>query len=96
MNEHGGQTVIAFGARQFARIANGLNHDSGRRRPAPTRTVYGITALIAVLLLAVLLFLWSHRGIARASADGTRVGSAEALGSRATSGEAPASNGARR
>lgn len=63
-----GVAVIAYGAREFARISAELARDSGRRSPAPTRTVYGLTGLVGVLLLAVLLFLWTHRGTVRADA----------------------------
>lgn len=61
-----GVAVIAYGAREFARVADALARESGRRSPAPTRAVYGLTGLIAMLLLAVLLFLWSHRGTVQA------------------------------
>ncbi len=57
-----GVGVIAYGAREFSRVARALAQDSGRSSPAPTRAVYALTGLIAALLLAVLLFLWSHRG----------------------------------
>ena len=66
-----GIAVITYGAREFARVAGALARDSGRRSPAPTRAVYGLTGLVAVLLLAVLLFLWSHRGTVRAEAART-------------------------
>ena len=57
-----GVGVIGYGARQFDRIACELGRDSGRRSPARAVTVYGLTAVVGLLLLAVLLFLWSHRG----------------------------------
>ena len=57
-----GVGVIGYGARQFDRIACELGRDSGRRSPARAATVYGLTAVVGLLLLAVLLFLWSHRG----------------------------------
>ena len=63
-----GVAVIAYGARQFARVAAELGRDSGRSSPAPTRAVYGLTAVLGLLLLAVLLFLWSHQGGVRAEA----------------------------
>ena len=63
-----GVAVIAYGARQFARVAEELGRDSGRRSPAAPRAVYALTGVIGVLLLAVLLFLWSHRGTVRADA----------------------------
>lgn len=63
-----GVAVIAYGAREFARVADALARASGRRSPAPTRAVYGLTGLVAGLLMAVLLFLWSHRGTVRSEA----------------------------
>lgn len=70
-----GIAVIAYGAREFARVAEELSHDSGRRSPAATRTVYGLTSVIGVLLVAVLLFLWSHRGTVRSEAHPAGSGS---------------------
>jgi putative membrane protein len=63
-----GVAVIAYGARQFARVAAELGRDSGRRSPAAPRAVFALTGVIGVLLLAVLLFLWSHRGTGRPDA----------------------------
>ena len=69
-----GVAVVAYGARQFARVAGELGRGSRRRGPAGPGVVYALTGVIAVLLLAVLLFLWSHRwshrGIDRAEAAG--------------------------
>lgn len=67
-----GVAVIAYGAREFARVADVLSRESGRQSPAPTRAVYGLTGLIAILLLAVLLFLWTHRGTVPAGPAHTR------------------------
>ena len=66
-----GVAVIAYGAREFARVSAELARESGRRSPAPTQAVYGLTGLIGVLLLAVLLFLWTHRGTVMAEAART-------------------------
>jgi putative membrane protein len=63
-----GVGVIAYGAHEFARVAGELGRDSGRRSPARPGALYALTAVVAVLLLAVLLFLWSHRGTVRADA----------------------------
>lgn len=63
-----GVGVIAYGAHQFARVAGELGRDSGRPSPARPGALYALTAVVAVLLLAVLLFLWSHRGTVRAGA----------------------------
>jgi hypothetical protein len=65
-----GVAVVAYGARLFARVAGELGRGSGRCGPAGPGVVYALTGVIAVLLLAVLLFLWSHRGIDRAEAAG--------------------------
>jgi putative membrane protein len=56
-----GILVIAYGAHQFARVAADLARQSGRRSPAPARAVYALTAIVAVLLVALLLLLWSRR-----------------------------------
>lgn len=63
-----GVGVIAYGAHEFARVAGELGRDSGRPSPARPGALYALTAVVAVLLLAVLLFLWSHRGTVRADA----------------------------
>ena len=63
-----GVGVVAYGARQFARVSAELCRDSGRHSPVRPRMAYALTGVIAVLLLAVLLFLWSHRGTVRADA----------------------------
>ena len=65
-----GVAVVAYGARQFARVAGELGRGSGHRGPAGPGVVYALTGFLAVLLLAVLLFLWSHRGMVRAEAAG--------------------------
>ena len=63
-----GIAVIGHGAREFTRVSAELQRESGRQSPAPGRSVYALTTLVGVLLLAVLLFLWSHRGMVRADA----------------------------
>ena len=68
-----GVGVIAYGAHQFARVAGELGRDSGRPSPARPGALYALTAVVAVLLLAVLLFLWSHRGTVRADAAGSAI-----------------------
>ena len=57
-----GVGVTAYGAHQYARVADALSIGSTRRTRARVRAAYALTALIALLLLAVLWFLWSHRG----------------------------------
>lgn len=62
-----GVAIMAYGAREFADVRHELVKGSaaiGRPRgPSSARAVYGLTIVIAVLLLAVLVFLWSHRGL---------------------------------
>ena len=57
-----GVGIIAYGARQFADTTARLCRE--RHRPIPTspRGAYALTAFVAILLLAVLIFLWTHRG----------------------------------
>jgi putative membrane protein len=54
--------IITYGAQQFAETTVRLCRE--RERPIPTspRGAYGLTAFIAILLFAVLIFLWTHRG----------------------------------
>ena len=68
-----GGGVMGYGARQFIRTAEALTRESGRTAPAPIRVPYMLTAVVGILLLAALLFLWSHQGRARSGA-GTAVG----------------------
>ena len=88
--------VIAYGARQFARVARELGRDSGRRSPAAPRAVYALTVVVGALLLAVLVFLWSHRGTVRTDAarkeDARRVEDRD-RGSLPASTAEPASSG---
>lgn len=56
-----GIVLIGYGARHFTKVSEELGRDTGRASAAPARAVYGLTALVAVLLLALLLFLWSPR-----------------------------------
>lgn len=57
-----GVMIMAYGARAFARTAERLCRESNRPLPTTPRQAYGLTAIIAVLLVAVLIFLWTHRG----------------------------------
>jgi putative membrane protein len=57
-----GVGVMGYGARQFAMMTSALSEENPRPAPMSGRAVYILTALISVLLLAVLIFLWSHRG----------------------------------
>jgi putative membrane protein len=54
--------IIAYGARQFARVANALGHAGHRGPEVSPRSLYALTAVVGMLLLAVLLFLWTHQG----------------------------------
>ena len=75
---------VAAGGIAVAHLVPEPARDSGWRSPAPTRAVRGRTGLIGVLLLAVLRFLWTHRGAVQADTLG-----ADALRSSAAKG-APA------
>ena len=68
-----GVSVMGYGARQFIRTAEALTRESGRAAPAPIRVPYVLTAVVGILLLAALLFLWSHQGRAR-TGDGAAGG----------------------
>jgi putative membrane protein len=57
-----GVGVLAYGARQFVRLSGRLAGESGAALRRPPRVAYGLTLLVGVLLLAVLVFLWSHQG----------------------------------
>jgi putative membrane protein len=52
-----GLGLVVYGARQFARIAALLDQASHRRSPIAASTVYGVTAVLGFLLLAVLLLV---------------------------------------
>jgi putative membrane protein len=57
-----GVGITAYGAHQFARLAEDLGRRGTLRHRLRPRVPYVLTAVIGVLLLAVLLFLWSHQG----------------------------------
>lgn len=57
-----GVGVMAYGARQFSRITRQLAAGSGEPALVSTRGPYVLTAAVALLLLAVLWFLWTHQG----------------------------------
>lgn len=54
--------IMAYGARQFADTTRRLCQERNRPIPTSPRSAYVLTALVSVLLIAVLLFLWTHRG----------------------------------
>lgn len=70
-----GVGVMAYGARQFARLAHDLARGGVRDARATPRAVYVLTAVIGALLLAVLVFLWTHQGRPRPGAAGRGLGS---------------------
>lgn len=82
-----GVAVIGYGAREFARVAAALGRESGRPSPASVAAAYGLTGIVGALLLAVLVFLWSHRGVVRADANGAGAtpGRASVIGERPAS-----------
>src|SRR5690348_3564175 len=57
-----GVGVMGYGAVQFARVSKRLSRAAPRRAGMSTPGVYVLTAILAVLLLAVLWFLWVERG----------------------------------
>ena len=57
-----GAGVMAYGARRFARVTRQLAEGSGEPAIVSPRAAYLLTAAVAVLLLAVLWFLWTHQG----------------------------------
>lgn len=72
-----GVAIVAYGAHEFARVRRQLfSDDSVQNRvagPSTVRAVYGLTVVIAILLIAVLMFLWSHRGLSLGGASAARV-----------------------
>jgi putative membrane protein len=58
---------IAYGAVQYARVSARLSRAAPRRVSMSTPGIYVLTITLTVLLLAVLWFLWSHRGNTRTS-----------------------------
>ena len=54
--------IIAYGTRGFAVTTERLCRERSRPLPTSPRAAYVLTLLIAILLVAVLAFLWSHRG----------------------------------
>ena len=56
--------IIAYGAHEFQRTSSHLAGIHSAATAVRPRNVYILTAVIAVLLLAVLGFLWTHRGTA--------------------------------
>lgn len=70
-----GAGVMTYGARQFATTAQALQRESGRVAPVPVRLPYLLTIVLSAMLLAVLLFLWTHQG--RVARDGARDAAAE-------------------
>jgi putative membrane protein len=59
---------IAYGAVQYSRTSERLSRAAPRRVSMSTPGIYVLTVVLAVLLLAVLWFLWSHRGRTRSAA----------------------------
>ena len=57
-----GIALIAYGARHFATVTERLARARARPHAATSRAAYALTVVVAALLLAVLIFLWTHRG----------------------------------
>ena len=58
----GGVGVMAYGGLRFTRTAAALARQEGPAAPGPSRLPHLLTAAVGALLLAVLLFLWTHQG----------------------------------
>jgi uncharacterized membrane protein YidH (DUF202 family) len=57
-----GIAIISYGAHQAAVVAGRLARERNEAPPRSARAQYVVTALVSVLLAAVLLFLWTHQG----------------------------------
>lgn len=57
-----GAGIMAYGARRFDRVTRQLAEGSGEPALVSPRAAYLLTSAVAVLLLAVLWFLWTHQG----------------------------------
>lgn len=57
-----GIAIMAYGAHQAAKVAARLARERHEAPPRSARAQYLVTALVSVLLAAVLLFLWTHQG----------------------------------
>ena len=57
-----GVAIMAYGTQQSVAVAKRLAREGHTRRLRSARVMYIVTALVSVLLVAVLLFLWTHQG----------------------------------
>lgn len=57
-----GILIMGYGAHEFARTTERLCNERARPLPTTPHNAYWLTGVISLLLLAVLLFLWTHRG----------------------------------
>ncbi len=62
-------SVMWYGAREFAVTSATLARESGRAGALRPHLPYLLTAALGVLLLAVLLFLWTHQGRVETTPD---------------------------
>lgn len=69
-----GVGVMAHGARQFVALSARLAGESGEAPTLAPRVAYLLTLGVGALLLAVLLFLWSHQGRARPATPPPSIG----------------------
>ena len=73
-----GVAIMGYGARRAGIVVERLAREAGERHFRPPRSLYLLTALVSVLLVTVLLFLWTHQGRpgvrASAAATGTVTG----------------------
>lgn len=57
-----GIAIMGYGAWQFALTTERLCGERARPLPTTPMSAYVLTGVISFLLIAVLVFLWSHRG----------------------------------
>ena len=57
-----GVAIMTYGARQASVVAARLAREGHQARPRSPRSLYIVTGLVSLLLVAVLLFLWTHQG----------------------------------
>jgi putative membrane protein len=74
-----GVGTLVYGAHQFAAMSRDLAVERPGRGRVAGRAAYALTALIGLLLLAVLVFLWSHQGRPRTPPASLTVGETPSL-----------------
>lgn len=57
-----GLAILAYGAHEFSQVNQRLAREGGRKPMVSARSVNWLTGVVSALLLAVLVFLWTHQG----------------------------------